>query len=133
MFIWFRDLFRPTPDRIEKMLLERFDFLINKYGFTYFKYNLGNYTDENGKLLFYGPYNAYQFFTSEVCLNILYLVQRDDFEVYITKKQYQDQLYIRKGTKVPAGMQNNMVWLAAETKTSVQNNGELFGFKVFPQ
>ena len=86
MFQWIRSWF-----------LEQFGFLIDGYGFQCRHTNLGDWLDRNGKPLFSGPLYVYQFYTEKVCLNLLYLVQRDEYYGYLTEKQRNDQLYIRKG------------------------------------
>ena len=51
MFKWISNLFKPTPDKIEERLLSLFDFLMNTYGFSYSKEELGNAVDKNGKFI----------------------------------------------------------------------------------
>ncbi len=125
MFKWFKNLFKSDFDGVEEKLLKTFNFLINDYNFSYSKTNLGNLTDEDGNFIFYGPYNAYQFYNESVCINILHLVQRGEYDVYITDRKSCDQIYIREGTKIP----DNFPLLADKVKESIPN-GELFGHKI---
>lgn len=130
MFTWFTNLFKPTPDKTEDSLLMQFDFLINNYGFEYSKEMLGDAIDKDGKFVFYGPLNAYQIYTENVCINILHLVQRDEYNVYITDKKSADQVYIRNGIEVPSYFAYDFPLLAREIKESVLNCGEVFGYKI---
>ena len=52
MFKWISNLFKPTPDKIEERLLSLFNFLLNTYGFSYSKEELGNAVDKSGKFEF---------------------------------------------------------------------------------
>lgn len=100
MFEQLSNLF--NADKVEKHLLTIFDSLLNNYSFSYSKEELGNSVDKNGDFVFFGPLNAYQFYNQNICINILHLMQRDDYDVYITDKRSADQVYIRNGVKVPS-------------------------------
>lgn len=130
MFQWIIHLFKPSPDKVEQRLLEMFGFLINDYGFLFSKESLGNLVDDNGKLVFYGPLNAYQFYNKNVCINILHLVQIDDYYVYITNEKTKDQIYIRSGTIVPSNLAYDLQAFSRLVKESVMNQTELFGHKI---
>ncbi|MBR3815561.1 MAG: hypothetical protein IKJ27_02415 [Clostridia bacterium] len=127
MFKWIANLFKPTPDKIEERLLSIFDFLLNTYGFSYSKVELGNAVDKSGKFIFYGPLNAYQFYNENLCINILHLVQRDDYDVYITCKKSADQVFIINGIEVPSELAYNLPLLAEKVKQAVANHSELYG------
>lgn len=129
MFKWLAGLFKPVPDKIEECLLKQFSFLIHDYGFTYAKEELGNAIDKDGEFFFYGPLNAYQFYNDKVCIHILHLVQRDDYDVYITDKKSADQVYIRNGIRAPDCFANNFQLLKGKVKESIVTHGELFGHK----
>ena len=129
MFKWIANLLKPVPDKIEEQLLSYFDFLLNNYNFIYCKVKLGNAVDKNGKFLFYGPLNAYQFYNENVCINILHLVQRDDYNVYITNQKSVDQVLIQNGTEVPSELAYNLSTLAEEVKQAVLNRSEWNGYK----
>ena len=129
MFKWFANLFKPTPDKVEDRLLSLFDFLLNTYGFSYSKEGLGNAVDKSGKFIFYGPLNAYQFYNEKLCLNILHLVQRDDYNVYITDKKSSDQVLIINGTEIPSELAYNLPLLAEEVNYAVSNHSELYGYR----
>ena len=130
MFKWIANLFKPTSDKTEEQLLSLFDFLLNTYGFSYSKEELGNAVDKSGKFIFYGPLNAYQFYNENLCINILHLVQRDGYNVYITDKKSADQVFIKNGTEIPSVLAYNLPLFAEEVKKSLLNCGELYGYKI---
>lgn len=130
MFQWFVNLFKPEPDPIEERLLELFGFLLNDHGFVYSKEDLGDAVDKNGKFSFCAPLNAYQFHNENVCITILHLVQRDDYNVYITDRKSTDQPYILSGTAVPSRLAYNLPLLAKEIQSSITTCGNLFGHPV---
>ena len=130
MIKWFSRLFKPAPDRIEQDLSKRFGFLINDYGFLFSNEALGDLVDENGKLIFYGPLNAYQFYNENICINILYLAQRNDYSIYLTNEKKADQIYIRSGTEVPSNLAYDLPLFAVIVKESILNKKELFGHKI---
>ena len=127
MFKWITNLFKPAPDKIEERLLSLFDFLLNTYSFSYSKEELGNAVDKSGKFIFYGPLNAYQFYNENLCINILHLVQRDDYNVYITDKKSADQVFIINGIEIPSELAYHLPLFAEEVKKAVANHSELFG------
>ena len=129
MFKWIANLLKPVPDKIEEQLLSYFDFLLNNYNFIYCKVKLGNAVDKNGKFFFYGPLNAYQFYNENVCINILHLVQRDDYNVYITDQKSVDQVYIRNGTEISSELAYNFSLFAEEVKQAVLKHSEWNGYK----
>ena len=86
MFQWLANLFKSDADRIEERLLKLFDFLLRDHGFAYAKEELGDAVDKNGKFVFYGPMIAYQFYKDKICISILHLAQRDEYNVYILYK-----------------------------------------------
>ena len=130
MFQWLSSMFKPASDKVEETLLELFDFLISDYGFEYKKEMLGDAIDKGGKFFFCGPLNAYQFYNENVCIHILHLVQRDDYDVYITDKKSVDQVYIRNGIEVPSRFAYHFPLLAREVKESVLNCGKVFGHSI---
>ena len=129
MFKWIANLLKPVPDKIEEQLLSNFDFLLNNYNFIYCKVKLGNAVDKNGKFFFYGPLNAYQFYNENVCINILHLVQRDDYNVYITDQKSVNQVYIRNGTEISSELAYNFSLFAEEVKQAVLKHSEWNGYK----
>ena len=129
MFKWIANLLKPAPDKIEEQLLSYFDFLLNNYNFIYCKVKLGNAVDKNGKFFFYGPLNAYQFYNENVCINILHLVQRDDYNVYITDQKSVNQVYIRNGTEISSELAYNFSLFAEEVKQAVLKHSEWNGYK----
>ena len=130
MFKWITNLFKPTPDKVEERLLTVFDFLLRNYGFRYSKEELGNAVDKDGKLIFYGPFNAYQFYNDNICISILHLVQRDEYDVYVSNEKTADQVLIIKGTQLPSDLAYNFSLLAMEIKLAISNNREFYGYKL---
>lgn len=130
MFKWIADLFKPTHDKTEERLLALFDFLLINYSFSYSKEALGDAVDKEGNFIFYGPLNAYQFYNKNICISILHLVQRDDYNVYITEKKSDDQVYIINGVEVPSYLAYNLPLFAKEVKETLLNCRELYGHKI---
>ena len=60
MINWIKRLFQPPVDKTELRIKELFQFLFDDYGFSYIKTDLGNLVDKSGKIIFYGPLDAYQ-------------------------------------------------------------------------
>ena len=114
----------------EKKLMEYFTFLLTEYNFKFDKRNLGDLVDENGKRLFYGPYNCYCFYNEKICINFIHLVQRQDWEVYITNEVLLDQTLIRKGKKVPTDLCYNWSLFASIIKDEIINNNSIFNIKL---
>ena len=127
---WIKKLFEPAPDKIEVEIKELFSFLLANYNFTFIKTNLGDLVNENGKRIFYGPYNAYQIYNDRVCINIMYLVQRDDKEIYITEKQSDDQNYIHRGLQIPTYLAYDLNTFAAQIKSEVLNKKMICGMSI---
>ena len=129
MFKWIADLFKPTHDKTEERLLALFDFLLINYSFSYSKEALGDAVDKEGNFIFYGPLNAYQFYNKNICISILHLVQRDDYNVYITDKKSADQVFIKNGTEIPSELAYNLPSLADEVKQAVLNRLKWHGYR----
>lgn len=129
MLQWFKNWFKPAPDPVEERLLALFDFLLKEHGFVYSKEELGDAVDKNGKFSFCGPLNAYQFHNDNICISILHLEQRDDYNVYITDRQSSDQVYLLNGTEVPSRLAYDLPALAEEIKDALARR-ELFGHPI---
>ena len=114
----------------EKRLMKYFSFLLTEYQFKFDKLELGDMVDENGKLWFYGPYNCYYFYNDKVCINFINLVQRQDWEVYITHEVLSDQNLIKKGKEVPGKLCYNWVLLASVIKEELANNNSILGIQL---
>ena len=114
----------------EKRLMKYFSFLLTEYQFKFDKLELGDMVDENGKLWFYGPYNCYYFYNDKVCINFINLVQRQDWEVYITHEVLSDQNLIKKGEEVPGKLCYNWVLLVSVIKEELANNNSIFGIQL---
>lgn len=130
MFERIVNLCKSSPDETKELILKLFDFLINNYGFEFAKEKLGDARDQSGKFFFHGPLNVYQIYNDNVCINILHLVQRDDYNVYITDRKSIDQVYIRSGIEVPSHLAYDFPLLAREIRESVLDCGEVFGYKI---
>ncbi len=129
MLKWVSSLFKPAPDRVEASLLNIFDFLLKDFGFSYQKEKLGDAVDKDGKFIFYGPLNAYQFYNKNICISFLHLMQRDDYNVYITDKKCNNQVYIINGVELPSYLAYNLPLFAKELKEALLNCEEFYGHK----
>lgn len=109
---------------------EIFNFLLLDYGFEFHEANLGNAVDENGKFFFYGPVYCYSIYNDKVCINILELVQRHDYEIFITKGLTQDQPTIRRGTVVGAYYCYRWQEFANKIKQELEEKGTIYGIPV---
>ncbi len=68
------------------MNLEKvFKFLIDKYGFKFEFNNFSTFQD------FLGPFYAYSFYNKYGCFTILYAVQRNEIEYYVSKEFSREQ------------------------------------------
>ena len=104
MINWIKRLFKPPVDKTELRIKELFQFLFDDYGFSYAKTDLGKLVDKSGKIIFYGPLYAYQLYNENLCINIVKLVQRGDYDIYITEKASDDQHYIFDGIHLPSNL-----------------------------
>lgn len=127
MFQWFLNLFRPVPDENVPKIRELFSFLIEDYGFSFATEDLGNAVDKTGKFFFYGPLRLYCLYNERVCINILYLEQRQDYEIYITDTYRCDQVYIRNGTRLDDHFAYHLDRFAEVVRASTAERGEIFG------
>ena len=127
MINWIKQLFKPPVDETELRIKELFQFLIDVYGFSYVKTDLGNLVDKSGKIIFYGPLYAYQIFNNNLCINIVNLVQRDDYDIYITEKQTLDQHYIFDGLKLPSKLAYDLPLFSNQIKTELLSCKTIFG------
>ena len=114
----------------ETNLMMYFTFLLTDYKFKFDKLELGDMVDETGKLWFYGPYNCYYFYNDKVCINFVNLVQRHDWNVYITEEVLSDQNLIRKGKKVPTELCYNWSLLASAIKDEAAKSNSIFGINL---
>ena len=114
----------------EKKLMKYFSFLLTEYQFKFDKLELGDMVDENGKRWFYGPYNCYYFYNDKVCINFMNLVQRQDWNVYITHEVISDQNLIKKGKEVPGELCYNWLLLASVIKEEIAKSNSIFGIQL---
>jgi len=110
-------------------LMKYFAFLLTDYKFKFDKHELGDMVDETGKRWFYGPYNCYYFYNDKVCINFMNLVQRQDWDVYITEEVLSDQNLIRKGKKVPTELCYNWSLFASTIKDEAAKSNSILGIK----
>ncbi len=127
MIKWIKKLFEPPVDKIEIEIRTLFQFLIDDYGFTFAKTDLGNLVDKSGKLIFYGPLYAYQLYNNNLCINIVNLVQRGDYDIYITEKHSNDQQYIFDGLQLASYLAYHRQEFANEIKAELLNTRTIFG------
>ena len=126
MIKWIKQLFKPPVDKTELRIKDLFRFLFDDYGFSYAKINLGNLVDKNGKIIFYGPLYAYQIYNDNLCINIVNLVQRDDYDIYITENQSEDQHYIYGGMRLPSHLAYDLSLCSSQIKTELINCKTIF-------
>lgn len=130
MFQRFLNLFRPLPDENVPRIRELFSFLIEDYGFSFVAEDLGDAVDRDGKFFFYGPLKAYCIYNESVCINILYLEQRQDYEIFITDSYKSDQVYIRNGARIDDFFAYHLDRYADELRSSIAECGEICGRKI---
>ncbi|MBR6777605.1 MAG: hypothetical protein IKM27_07650 [Clostridia bacterium] len=121
-------------DKFEDGIKSAFAPLFEEYGFCFAKTDLGNAVDRNGKFFFYGPLNAYFIYNDDVCINMLYLMQRREWSVYFTEQYKEDQLYIINGTAVPEYLyahnyEGDFRPFAAVIRSEIASVGSIFGYK----
>ena len=114
----------------EKNLMKYFSFLLTEYGFRFDKLELGDMVDENGKRWFYGPYNCYYFYNDKVCVNFMNLVQRQDWNVYVTSEVLSDQNLIKKGKAVPGELCYNWSLLASAIREELAESQTILGIRI---
>ena len=114
----------------EQGLMLHFAFLLSEYNFKFDKLALGDMVDENGKLWFYGPYNCYYFYNGNVCINFMNLLQKQDWNIYITEEVLSDQNLIKKGKVVPDKLCYNWSLFASTIKEELLRSNSIFGLKV---
>lgn len=122
-------------DEFEDGIKSAFTPLFEEYGFRFAKTDLGNAVDRNGKFVFYGPLNAYFIYNDDVCINMLYLMQRQEWSVFITKEYKEDQVYIINGTAVPEylyahNFEGDFRPFAAMIRSEIASGGSFCGYKI---
>lgn len=126
-YVWVENINKKITCDETYSIMEHFSFLVKDYNFKFDKIALGDMRDENGKLLFYGPFNCYSFYNGNVCINFMNLVQRQDWYITITKELSNNQTYIQKGQKIGNEYEYNWKLLASVIKNDIENNGKIFG------
>ena len=126
MIKWIKELFKPPVDRTEIRIREQFQFLFDDYGFSFDKVDLGDLIDKNGKIIFYGPLIAYQIYNENLCIHIVNLVQRGDFDIYITEKVSDDQHYIFDGMLLPSNFAYDLPLFASQVKSELSRSKTIF-------
>lgn len=114
----------------EKNLMKYFAFLLTEYGFQFDKLELGDLVDENGKRWFYGPYNCYYFYNDKVCVNFMNLVQRQDWNVYVTNGVLSDQNLIKKGKPMSGELCYNWSLLASAIREELAKSQTILGIRI---
>lgn len=117
-------------DSIEEDLKTKFSFLLVDYGFEFSKTSLGNAVNKEGKFFFYGPLYCYSIYNPNICVNILYLVQRQEFDIYITKEFCKDQVYIRNGICGLDQHACDLTLFARDINKSIKETGKIYGQKI---
>ena len=104
-----------------------FVFLISEHNFEFSKAELGDAVDASGRFFFYGPVYSYALWNGKVCINILELVQRQDYNIYITKELTQHQPTIRSGIAVDGYDCYHWEAFAAKIKKELEEKGTICG------
>lgn len=123
-------VFRRAKETTEARIQRLFGFLLEEKGFRLAVNNLGDAVDAKGRFFFYGPVIAYCLYCDTVCINILHLVQRDDYSIYVTKAFQPDQIYMRNGVPVPERLAYDLDSFADEVCTAMRSGDGLYGFPV---
>ena len=110
-----------------RSIMKYFGFLIKDYNFEFDKIELGDFKDENRKLIFYGPFNCYVIYNDTLCIDFMNLVQRQDWFITITKKFSLDQTYIKNGQKIDEKYCYNWELLSSIIKNNIEQRKEIFG------
>jgi len=111
----------------EAEIKKNFDFLISEYNFEFRKAELGDAVDASGRFFFYGPVYSYALWNGKVCINFLELVQRQDYNIYITKELTQDQPTIRSGVAVETYYCYHWEMFADKIKQELEEHGTICG------
>lgn len=74
---------------------EIFRFMLIEYGFKYKHNTFKTAVNKNNKFWFYGPVEAYSFYNEEGCLTIFRLVQRDEWNLSVSRKYSNEQATLR--------------------------------------
>ncbi|MGE4319897.1 MAG: hypothetical protein AB7E61_00445 [Acholeplasmataceae bacterium] len=82
---------------------EYFGYLINEYGFNYAAKVYRSAVTEENKFFYHGPVNIHSLYNDDICINFVCLVQRQEWDVYITEEYQDNQAYIRSGRYVSDG------------------------------
>ena len=117
---------------------KNFKFLFDKYHFKYGYNNFSSFYD------FLGPFDAYSFYNEYGCFTILYAVQRNEVEYYISKEFSNKQKILfeinisEQIFKILKNLRKNLLNLVKKDNVLLSNyiveqiekNGEFFGIKV---
>lgn len=77
---------KQKKDRLERLILFSFDFLVMDFSFAYRKTSFPDFMG------FPGPICVYSFYNDNGCLSFHYIVQKDELGLY-TADQYSDNQY----------------------------------------
>lgn len=77
---------KQKKDRLERLILFYFDFLVTVFSFAYRKTSFPDFMG------FPGPICVYSFYNDNGCLSFHYIVQKDELGLY-TADQYSDNQY----------------------------------------
>ncbi len=100
---------------------EHFRFLLMNYNFKFKYTEFKNAVDKNDKFFYYGPVYCMSFNNDYGCINFILLVQRGEWDVYITDKETSKQSEIRKGRHLSDGFKN-LKSFSENDKNSIKSN-----------
>lgn len=101
IFKLLKKLFERPVEESEVKVKELLGFLVDDYGCTYSRVEFKKAVNEKGDYFFHGPVYVYIFYNESICINVVYLVQRQEYDLYITDRFSTDQVYIRNGKQLP--------------------------------
>jgi len=101
----------------ESLFLESFRYLLIDYGFSFSYLEFKNAVDENNKFFYYGPVYCGSLYNDDSCINFILLVQRGEWDVYLTEKFTKKQSEIRNGKYLSDGFKALKTFYSLEKKT----------------
>lgn len=87
----------------KSLFQEYFRFLLVDYDFSFSYTIFKDAVDKNNKFFYYGPVYCASFYNDTFCINFILLVQRGEWDVYITDKFTTNQSKIRGGRYLSDG------------------------------
>lgn len=128
---------------------EHFGYLFNEYGFEFKMDKFKSAFTKEGKFFYHGPVHAYSLYNDKMCITFVYLMQRQEWDVYLNDVYTKSQTKIRSGKYLNEGFGNlktinNSVSskykkygyiyaIAFYIRKEVDTYNELYGVKLTPK